>query len=450
MSLFNRPAWAKQQLSDDDNDNDKSHTNIFSHSHAYNDIVADRERRKREQAERKKVKAERRNSKKKEVKEEPNRDREHTPKRRRITTEDGDKLLKSIGLSAKPTQTHRDAEDIKYDEPEPEHSPGRKSPRKPRDRDSAGPRPTTETIEIGDSSDEDEVQVTQAGAADVGARSSKAPAQPDPAQDDSDDEFAELARKARQQREQQKSRTPATISPSPGVGPSNAIQDKPPPPPDPTVELLVTSPLPGTNPLIVHRKLSQRIQEIRLAWCQKQGFPKEYSDSVFFIHRMRRVYDVTTCRSLGLEADQWGNIYMLGAEGKEGVEKVHLEAVTQEVFQEMKEAKAKESKVRSGELEPEKEEVTPAPEPVREGSHIRITMKAKGRPDFRLKVKPVRTALKVDVLVASVADSSCRQRPSPKWPQHTVPTSSKTTRRTYASNSTAMSWSPTTKCRIPS
>lgn len=380
MSLFKKPAWAQERLSDDD-DEETSKTNLFSHSNSYGDIVAEQERRKREKAERKRAKAERRTSGKREVKDEPT--DQNTPKRRRITSEESEKLLKSVGITAR-------LEKDDFDEPVVDGTPVRRSPRKQRQTRQAGRPPSrADVIDLGGSSDEagDEAVQTIPGAS---RAEPAAPVEnvPDDS-DDSDDEFAELARMARQQRLQTQNRSshtpnPGGPSPRPGLGTSyNTNHDRP---PDPTIQLLITSPLPGTNPLIVHRKLSQPTAAIRHAWCQKQGFSKEYAESVFFIHRMRRVYDVTTCRSLGLEADEFGHVTMRGAEGKEGVEKVHLEAVTEEVFKEMKENKEKEAQARSGDVPAVEENEG---ESAQEESLIRLVLKAKGQSDFRLKVKSV-------------------------------------------------------------
>lgn len=379
MSLFKRPVWAKQQVSDD-NDEDRPEANIFSHSHSYQDIVAEQEKRKREKAEKKKAKAERRISGKREIKNEA--DRDSSPKRRRITQEESEKLLRSVGLPAEQKISDND-------EPAVEYIPVRRSARKLKDheRTMQSPKPAT-VIELGGSSDEDGNEHLQTTP---GASRRKPIARVEEIEDDSDDEFAELARKARQQRQQGNNcvaNVPksGTIASNPGRDTSHPVDhDRP---PDPVIELFITSPLAGTDPLIVHRKLSQPTGAIRHAWCQKQGFTKDFSDGVFFIHRLRRVYDVTTCRSLGLEVDEYGNVTMRGAEGKEGVEKVHLEAVTEEVFRRMKEAKDKDPQGRNG-LGHDEEEEEHVAEPAKQESVVRLVLKAKGQKDFRLKVKPV-------------------------------------------------------------
>ena len=391
MSLFNRPTWAKSQTSE----LNESESNIFSHSdRSYREIVAETERKRKDREERKKVKEERRTSEKHKLKDEPSED--GLTKRRRITLEDGEALLNSVGLSSTIARRSDDEED--YPSSGLVEEPVRRSPRINRHVNRVSPRKakkpsrSTEVIDVGDS-DSGDVELlhsTQLPGADA-------------TEEESDEEFAELARRARLQRQQKErqdrdSGTPDVTahSPSPGVGAVDTGQRSlPTPPPDPIVQLFISSRIPNTNPLIVHRRLSQRLEEIRKAWCKKQNFSDEASNDVFFIHRMRRVYDVTTCKSLGLDVDAFGNLTMKGAEGKEGAEKVHLEAVTEDIFEQIKAEKAQESKRRSGELPPERSAAAGAADEEdvnqqsKEESLIRLTLKAKGREDFKLKVKPV-------------------------------------------------------------
>jgi hypothetical protein len=211
---------------------------------------------------------------------------------------------------------------------------------------------------------------------------------------ESDDEFAELAREARRERQQkellaEQFTTSDVNGISSAIAPGGASNINS--APDPVVQVLIDSPISDTNPLIVHRKLSQRLQEVRHAWCQKQGFSDARIREVFFIHRMRKVYDATTCRSLGLSVDVFGNIVMKGAEDKEGADKVHLQAVTEREFDAMKAEREAEAKRRRGELPAEEEpglddEVAAVEE---EEVRIRLVLKAKGRRDFKLIVKPV-------------------------------------------------------------
>ena len=150
MSLFSRPAWAQSQTTAKDTDD-----NIFSHSNrAYRDIVADKERKRKDKLERKKVKEERRSSGKREIKDEPG--ATEKLKRRRITLEDGEAILSSVGLS---NPRHEDYDPVIIDDEEPV----RRSPRISRHMNIESPRkPTrplrsTQAVEIGDD-DEEEIR----------------------------------------------------------------------------------------------------------------------------------------------------------------------------------------------------------------------------------------------------------------------------------------------------
>lgn len=68
---------------------------------------------------------------------------------------------------------------------------------------------------------------------------------------------------------------------------------------DPVVRILITSEIANSNSLIVHRKMSQGLRDVRLEWCRRQGIPTDAQSSVYFTWRGRRLFDVTTCKSLG-------------------------------------------------------------------------------------------------------------------------------------------------------
>ncbi|KAE8376864.1 ubiquitin-2 like Rad60 SUMO-like-domain-containing protein [Aspergillus bertholletiae] len=69
---------------------------------------------------------------------------------------------------------------------------------------------------------------------------------------------------------------------------------------DTVVQILITSKIQNTKPLIVHRKMSQSLRDVRLAWCNRQSIPKEMQPSILLTWKGRRLFDVTTCRSLGI------------------------------------------------------------------------------------------------------------------------------------------------------
>ena len=99
---------------------------------------------------------------------------------------------------------------------------------------------------------------------------------------------------------------------------------------------------------------------------------------------------MTTCHSLGLETDAEGNITMKGAEGKEGVDQVALEAVTDDMYKMMLDEKAKDEakSLKQWEVGGEddaEDEATSAQPPQEE--RVGLVLKAKGKQDFKLQVK---------------------------------------------------------------
>ena len=453
MSLFNRPKWATQAK-----DEAESTQDIFSHSRSYADVVAEEQRRKKAREQKEKIKQERkerRTSAKREAEEEENMKDSSSPKRRRITLEEGDDLLGSVGLTTGLVKRRSGPED----EDEGEDMSRRRSPRvnkgapKHDTRFAAASKPAhkaskPEVIELGGTSGSDEeVQFSHAK-----------PAKPvEPVDPESDDEFAELRRQARARNKRQesikKSQTPVLNSPTPGQEAADESRSAypTPPAPDPPVKLFITSEIPGTKPLMVVLRLSQRLKELRVVWCDRQGFAKDFAEKVFLTHKMRRVFDVTTCRSLGLSADAEGNITLKGHEGAEGVDQVHLEAVTEDIFREMKAVKEKEERVRHGTQTQEEQDAEAAasePPPEPEQQVIRILLTAKDRKEpYKLKVKPVCLCTSLSNMLSLTVHR--RVRWSPKLSLHARRSSTSRKDRPCTSTSTVNGWSRTRRLRIP-
>lgn len=226
---------------------------------------------------------------------------------------------------------------------------------------------------------------------------------PPPEDDDfppSDDEFADLARRARETARTKRLEldvlNPTPNPPSSGMPDGGFSQAKtvhastpPTPAPDPIVSILITSRIPNTNPLIVNRKISQRLKDVRVTWCQRQSFTPDFTASVFMTWRGKRLFDVTTCRSLGIGVDCNGNIVTKGQKDILGEEErqIHMEAMTQGIIEEIERMKRGEA---SGEGHGEigrREELPPAAE--KQETPVRIILKAKGYSDFKLIVKSV-------------------------------------------------------------
>jgi hypothetical protein len=90
----------------------------------------------------------------------------------------------------------------------------------------------------------------------------------------------------------------------PKIKATQSVQIQKTPTDDPVVQILISSEITNTKPLLVHRKLSQGLREVRLAWCNRQDFDPEVQSSIYLTWKGRRVFDVTTCRSLGVYAER--------------------------------------------------------------------------------------------------------------------------------------------------
>lgn len=381
MSFFKAPAWAQPQTAkteDDDHEED-----LFSHKSSFMTIIRDqteRQKKEKEREERRKAKKqEKRKSSEKRDSEEAHVKSEF--KKRRITSEGSSKLLAKAGIGANLISLSDDDEDEAG--PVEQSLPVRRSPRNNRSKDVSSPgrgkSRLIAPIDFGGES-EDDVQITA-----VTAQTRPAPESEEDY--DSDPEIAEMQRKAREKARAKQWET--SKASTPGLKDTPDASSSTPPAADPVVKILVTSDLPGTNPLILCRKISQRLKEVREMWCKKQGFSEHDTSKIFFVHRGRQYWDSTTVRRLGLEVDEYGTIYRTDDPTKEGVDQVHVEAVTSELFEEMKAEKARKDRAAVAVYDEEDEEQAEeevAPDPTQ---HIRLVVKAKGKSDWKVKVKPV-------------------------------------------------------------
>jgi len=393
MGLFNRNKSAATDSTGTSSDAPKD---IFSHSQSYSEILAEQERLRKEKVEKQRRKKEGKRKSEEALEASPGRVKRETPKkrsgdgskRRRISGQDIDNLLRESGItSMAEVESEHEDEHIIVENSHKRGSSLRKDGANSRSARSSSKatgatRGGAEVIDVGDSSGD------EPRANDVQGPKMSVPIEED---DESDEELAALARQRRLQRTHPKISAGSNSStPQRGAAESPHTGLPTPPLPDPVVKILVQSPIEGTSALMVYRKLSQNIRDIRLAWCKRQGFDQAFTDRVFLIHNMRRVYDMTTCHSLGLETDAEGNITMKGAEGKDGVDQVALTAVTDERYKKMLDEKAKEEAKNlkqwevGGEDDAE-DEATSAQPPQEE--RVGLVLKAKGKQDFKLQVK---------------------------------------------------------------
>ncbi len=396
-SLFNRPSWSKPEAL-------ASETDLFHRSNqTYVDHAAEAERqRKRKLARREKERARRTASE------------ERSGKRQRVLESEDDE----DDTSASNDSSHH-SEDEK---PKKTISPTKcenatrgvslqKSNCSPKslskhyeatiDADKSGldQKQKISVSHVVDLEDEEGLSETPQEEADLKIMAPKS-LRP-PIEDDevvSDEEFPELARQAREiarRKRLEEDMASSTQDPLPisQRGYSHHLHaihqtSPPPPPPDPILQIFINSSIPGTIPLIVNRKLSQRLKDVRLAWVERQHFSSAMADNVFLTWRGKRLFDVTSCRSLGISTGPTGKMMARGDNVVDGEGRIHMEAMTAEILEAYKKAKR-------NEISNEEEGVDQEPAVVQQKQEpqVKIICKAKGVADFKLIVKPVRISI---------------------------------------------------------
>lgn len=164
--------------------------------------------------------------------------------------------------------------------------------------------------------------------------------------------------------------------------------------PDPRIEILITSRIPNTKPLIVQRKLHQNLRDVRMAWCQRQGFDDAVARKIFLTWRGRRLFDITTCQSLGITVDTDGELMLKGVERLPGDDhsRIHMEAMTveiQEALRRIKESGGEYDAAAGGGAAGGPAEAEEASAQAKQ-NQIRVILKGKDYEDFKLIIKPVR------------------------------------------------------------
>jgi hypothetical protein len=399
-SLFNKPSWSRPE-------NLGSPADLFHRAnHTYVDLAAEAERKRKAKLARKERERARQEG-----------SEERAEKRRRVSDESDDddqsssdedsKISEENKARADQTKPKANSTTEHASSVEPHVSP--RSLSKRYEKSVAAPKITkqgdsylSKIIDLENEEDEkpsqqrqdddedDDLQVTT-------IRPSK-PRDPDDEFPSDEEEFPELARKAREKARRKRLEaeiehatpdTPPSVSESGYTRRSQSVQQQnSPPPADAVVQILITSRIANTEPLIVSRKITQRLKDVRVTWCQRQGFTPDFMNSVFLTWRGKRLFDVTTCKSLGIAVDQDGIVLMKGQRDILGEEdwQIHMEAMTEEILEQYK----KEKKHAAGEGDTEdhegEEELVAQP---KQEAQVRIILRAKGVDDFKLIVKPV-------------------------------------------------------------
>lgn len=398
-SLFNKPTWSKPQTTGNALD-------FFHRSRqTYVDIAAEGERRrKRKLARKEKERARTANSEEREGKRRRVSDYSDDDDDQTSSGSEQEKAVKSPAAKVQPVDSRRSTSPERPQIPPTsllkQYEEITAVPEYKDERKQSDPRPSQPHIidlEEGESP-------PRAIQAEDQPESTSVPAnQPPKVEDDallaSDEEFPELARKAREKARQKQLEAEAastTLDHSQSDTGNRSLRrsyslQQPTPSPQPiddTVSILITSRIANTTPLIVNRRISQRLKDVRVTWCDRQGFTPEATATVFLTWRGKRLFDVTTCKSLGIGVSAEGTIVMKGEKDLLGEEErqIHMEAMTEEILEDFKKSKRRAIDDEDTE-ESAKQETEQAERPPEE--QVRIILKAKGLDDFKLKVKPV-------------------------------------------------------------
>ena len=160
---------------------------------------------------------------------------------------------------------------------------------------------------------------------------------------------------------------------------------------DPRVQIFITSPIENTQPLIVQRKMSQQLKAVREAWCNRQGFAQEMQDTVFLTWKGKRLFDVSTCRILGVQVDSNGLLVdQAGSDMYRGDDEshdrhLHMEAMTESTFADMKRRRERASLPQNDDENDDDVVETEVAKPIAP-TNVKIIVRAPEMADFRVAV----------------------------------------------------------------
>jgi Ubiquitin-2 like Rad60 SUMO-like len=186
--------------------------------------------------------------------------------------------------------------------------------------------------------------------------------------------------------------------PSPSFGARSTFGElrglsTPPSKPEQTiVQILITTNIPNAKPLMVNRKVSQPMQQVRAVWCARQNFDEAMSAKVIFTWRGKKLYDTTTSTHL-LDVLKKEHARLTGGLADDDEEdpsngRIEVEAITKDMYEQRMNRTDTDSDL-NGIVEPDLqdqesvEESTTLKEP-----EYRVVMNAQGLEALHLKVRP--------------------------------------------------------------
>jgi Ubiquitin-2 like Rad60 SUMO-like len=161
---------------------------------------------------------------------------------------------------------------------------------------------------------------------------------------------------------------------------------------DTIVSILINTKIPNAKQLIVNRKVSQPMQQVRQVWCSRQNFDGEMTAKVIFTWRGRRLYDTTTSTHLlnVLKKERARQIGGLDNEDEEDPShgRIEVEAMTQDMYEQRQrrdDAETDTTRTTDPGTQdgPSHDRPATPPEPV-----YKIVMNAQGLEALTLKVRP--------------------------------------------------------------
>jgi hypothetical protein len=175
------------------------------------------------------------------------------------------------------------------------------------------------------------------------------------------------------------------------------------------VQLLITSQLPDTRPIMMKVRVSDTIERPRTVWCAKQGFTPAQTNDLFLTYKDRRVYDSTTIQVLGIKVDDHGNVSVPGDAtiyDEHNLPKIALDAWTPKFKEQWEREEAEEAAARKKAVESRSLFDEPEPEPEPEpDTTFRVVMVEKGQraeAGVGMKVHPVCCMVTSKLLVANL------------------------------------------------
>ncbi|KAF2665871.1 hypothetical protein BT63DRAFT_458232 [Microthyrium microscopicum] len=104
--------------------------------------------------------------------------------------------------------------------------------------------------------------------------------------------------------------------------------------PNPVMDIFIEPNIPNTKPLLVQRKYKQTLKEVRHAWARVNNLTPTETSAMFLTWRGRRIFDVQSCKSMGIFLDHHGFPYMKSEDlGDQPIDKVAVVATTKAIVE---------------------------------------------------------------------------------------------------------------------